>query len=322
MAKKVTISKEKLEYTISHFNTKADASAYLGISVPTYRKLLKENSLIFSATQEVVNGKTVRRIIRPDIDKQWFVDNWINTDKSLSDLSKENDVPLSVLEYRASSLGLCKQFKYKLDADRLMDISCVEACYLAGLIATDGYVNTNANFVSLTMVGESEKELLGDILRFFGSSDTVREYKGPKPIYNIRIPCKGYKEFLLKEFGIPAEGKTKHVSIPSSFANENCAKAYVLGCFDGDGWTTHTKGGSPSMGLLTQSEEFVYGVADIIEKYTGVHVCRGCGRGYPEIRIGKISSVTKVLKWMYSSKSSLRLGRKYLKVKDIVCSME
>lgn len=324
MAKKVIVNREKLEYTISHFTTKSDASSYLGVSIPTYRKLLKENSLVFTPTQEIVNGEVVRKRVRPDIDKQWMLDNWVNTNKSLTDLANEQDVSLSVLENRASVFNLTKQFKYKLNAHKLMDVTNPDACYLAGLIATDGYVNTNANFVSLTMVGESEKMLLESILKCFESDDTVKAYGRDTIKYSIRIPCAGYKEFLLREFGIPAKDKTSCVGVPKSFVSEDCAKAYVLGCFDGDGCITHISNRKkPDARLLTKSQDFVWGVHDIITKFTDVKVNKYTVRGYPEIEIGGRQNLVKFLDWIYSSTSVLKLERKYekyLMVKDIVCS--
>lgn len=315
LPEKIILSEDDILYAINKFNTQKDASTYLGVSPPTLRNALRKMGLHWYD-----NG-----IVRPDINKGWLIERWVNTDKSLADIANAEGVSEGMLGYRAKKYGLTKQFKHHINDNKLKDVSDPDACYLAGLIATDGYVNTNAQFVSLTMVGDSEKQLLADILKCFDSSDVVHPYANGYKC-SIRISCDGYKQFLMDEFCIPSANKTANVGVPKSFVSEDCAKAYVLGCIDGDGCISHlNKGQSPTIVLLTQSEQFVCGVADIVERYTGVsfHRLSSGKRKYPSIALSGKRDVLKVLEWMYSSTSRLRLSRKYdkfLRVKDIVCS--
>lgn len=319
MAAKVFISKDELINSINNFRTKKEACKSVGVSMPTYNRLLKENNLEFPTTS-ICDGVVTRRRIRVDLNKEWFEKNWVNTTKSLRQLAREQNVDDAFLYDRAHRYGFSKHFKYSIDEFKLLDFSDSDACYLAGLIATDGYVNTNAEFVSIVLVGDSEYQLLSDILKVFSSTDIVRTYK--KNNNSIRLSCLGYKNFLNECFDIPSKNKTEVVGVPKSFISESCAKAYVLGCFDGDGCITHINK-SPNARLLTKSKKLVYGIADIIEYYTDVKVNRKTERGYPMISIGGKENLLKFLDWIYSSDSSLKLMRKYEKylvVKDIVCT--
>ena len=265
-----------------------------------------------------------RKIQVPFVTKEWLIENWINTDKSLNDLSKELGVNSSVLESRTSKFGLRKDFKHSINKEQLFDFKNPNVCYLAGLLATDGYLNTNSDFVSLTLVGDSEKKLLEDILLYFESTDVVRQYKVSNSNNirsSIRISCRGIKDFMFEKFNIPAKDKTSLLEFPKSFFNEDCKKAFLLGCFDGDGCISHIKSGSPTVVLLTKSEKFIDGLYDSILCIPQISCKKGFDRGYPYISVSKKQNVKNFLDWLYSSTSVLKLERKYekyLQVKDIV----
>lgn len=265
-----------------------------------------------------------RKIQVPFVTKEWLIENWINTDKSLNDLSIEIGVNSSLLEQRASRFGLRKEFKHSINKEKLLDFRNPNVCYLAGLLATDGYLNTNSDFVSLTLVGESEKKLLEDILSYFESTDIVRQYRinnSENIRSSIRISCRGIKGFLFENFNIPAKDKTTLLGFPESFFNEDCKKAFLLGCFDGDGCISHFGRRSPTAVLLTKSQKFIDGLYDAISSISNVSCKKGTERGYPYVRLGGKINVKNFLDWLYSSTSVLRLERKYekyLQVKDIV----
>lgn len=309
-------SKEEVEEALSKCSSIGKAAELLGIS----RRKISYFMGLYGLRKKDAKPIT-EKSSHSEIDKEWLIEHWVNTSKSLETLAKEYGVTSSLLEYRTNKYGLTKSHKYKINRERLLSKSDANVAYLAGLVATDGYVNTNADFVSISMCGDSEKRLMEDILRYFESDAPISEYtsKGIKK-NSIRISCTGIKEFLNDNFGVTSKDKTITLSTPSNFASEDCAKAYVLGCMDGDGCISHIDK-SPTVALLTASEDFVIGLKDIIEKYSGCLVHYYDKKPYFSIAIGGRKNVVKFLDWMYSTSSCLRLGRKYekyIRVKDIV----
>lgn len=263
----------------------------------------------------------------PEIDKEFLITNWLNTSKSLKDLSRELGVNDSLLESRAHRYGITKERKYSINTKKLFDFNNPNVWYLAGLIATDGYTNTNADFIAITLVGDSEKELLSDICKYFEMSSPVAEYSmNGKKKYSIRISAKGVKEFFCTNFGIPSKAKTRTVQVPKNCTDTDCLKAYILGCLDGDGCISHLSGGSPSVVLTTASEGFIRGVIGLIEENFGIRVSYSmqCGK-YPTMGVYGKKKVLEFLNLVYSTSACLCLGRKrekYLLVRDIVCSTQ
>ena len=267
--------------------------------------------------QNLSTSKSKCRRKRPDIDKQWFIDNWINTSKSLKQLSVEQNVSLALLDNRSRSYGLKKPIKHPCNTSKLFNLSDPNIWYIAGLIATDGYIVKKWNAFELALTGDSEHRLLQSIAEYLETTANITQYGKS---WRLRIVAKGLPDFLFSTFNIPAENKTFNVGIPSSFPSESCAKAYIKGCVDGDGSI------SPSryyMRLTTASEKFVLGFNDIIEKYVGIKMSfyyeRRNNKRYPT-SWASLNRAKKLLDWIYSEET-LCLERKYLnycKVKDIV----
>lgn len=313
--KKVIISTEDLIKSAEEFKCKKEASKSLCISTPTYLNLLRKNDIYFPYPGDGYKN----------VDKQWLINNWVNTSKSLGDVAEESGILESFLYKKASEYKVTKRFKYRINETILLNEKDPSICYLAGLIATDGYVNTNSNFISLGFVGDSEKKLLEDISAYVQSTSPIFTYvKKDCTVNQIRLFSTEIKSFLLEKFNIIGKNKTFDLRAPDSFYNEDCAKAYVLGCLDGDGCISHLKVKKPNVALTTASKDFVHDLVNIVKKYTDVNVKYDESR-YATLSVGGKHNVAKFLDWVYSTTSQLRLERKYeryLQVKDIVYATE
>lgn len=259
----------------------------------------------------------------PEINKDFLISNWVNTPRSLREIALEMNVSESLLERRARTYGVTKHRKYSINEERLFDVHDPNVWYLAGLIATDGYTNTNADFIAITMVGDSEKKLLHDICSYFEISAPVAEYHTSNLVkYSLRISAKGIKAFFSENFGITEQNKTFTVDVPSVIISKDCLKAYILGCFDGDGCISHIKEGHPSVRVTTASEKFIRGLMQLIQSYFNVDVYYSiANHKYPTMGVYGKKNVLNLLNEVYSNSGCLKLDRKYEKyqlVKDIV----
>lgn len=152
-----------------------------------------------------------------------------------------------------------KKFKYHVNTSKLFDIKDPNIWYLAGLIATDGYLADFPDSFEITLVGESEKKLLKDIRDYLESTAPVNEYNNS---YRLKISANGIREFLNKNFNIPFKNKTFEVGTPINLINEDCSKAYILGCLDGDGCIRNDE-----VSICNGSLKFIEGLKYIINKY-------------------------------------------------------
>ena len=86
MMKKIIIEKEKIEYVIDNFPVKRDGAKYLGVDIAVVNNMVKLYGLSYPG-QPGGKGKERKRSY-PEVDKQWLMDNWLNTSKSLRQLPK------------------------------------------------------------------------------------------------------------------------------------------------------------------------------------------------------------------------------------------
>lgn len=265
------------------------------------------------------------------LEKDWLVKQYVQSSRSLLDLEKELGVPPRFLEKLCKYHNISKRYKYSFNKDKLYNLNDPNVWYLAGLIATDGCIDKFANRISIGLVGDSEKSLLQDISNYFEDSHGVftiyrldKSGKKNYKVYNICFSDKNIKSFFKDNFNIyrtEESSKTFSLGFPKFFPNDTCKKAYVLGCFDGDGWITHLNCNNPSAGLLTASKDFVLGLSNLLESSLGINTNFNESH-YFSISIGVSDGLEKFLDWMYSY-NGFRLDRKYkkyIKVKDIVCS--
>lgn len=317
--KKVNIDVSTLEYTINTYPLKKDACKTLGISIDTLRRLVNEAGLSYPRTSKYKGLSKDGKY--SFVDESWMKTHWINTSKSLNELSQEFNIPEGVLEYRRAKYNLFKPFKHTLNIGRFMDLSDPHIWYVAGLSATDGYLPKDQDSLEIDLTGESENKLLLEIASYYNSS---AQPVGYGKTHRLRFAFKGLDDYMFKSFNIHSGPKTFDVDVPKSITNEDCAKAYFLGCFDGDGSISKS---SYSVSLTTASELFVQGLSELYRRYTGtcipVHMTLSDGKYYPTLSCTD-KKARCFLEWMYSIiDRSFYLDRKYLNyrhVDDIVCS--
>ena len=305
---KIEIEKEKIELCIQKTTCKKEIAKLLNISIKTLNRLL----ILYNITLPKYNWNKGKKEIYTnykEVNKQWIQEHWIDSDKSLNQLSKEFNIPLSILENRAMRSGLTKSHKYKINTTKLFNKEDIVINYLAGLLNTDGYFRKDVDGFDLQLVGEDEKELLESIRDYLESTRPIYIYQNR---FILNVNCDGVREFFSKEFNISVNNKTFETSVPKEFPNEECARAYVRGCLDGDGYIGKT---IPRLSFLTASYQLVSGVADIIKTYTGISlkVRQECKRGtnsYPCINASRQQAL-KILNWVYGGDNSITLKRKY-----------
>lgn len=299
---------------MAKFRYKRDAAKYFNMCVDTFNRILKEYDIDYRKySSKIVKHKLNSYI---EIDKQWLIDNWINTGKSLRQLSEEFNVPEGTLESRALMFNLKKSYKTPLNYSRFFNIYDLHIWYLAGLIATDGYVPSGGyNAIELSLTGDSEAQLIQEIADYYNAV-SVHHY-GRNHVLRISYP--GINKFFEEVFNIPPGPKTFTLQVPKSFPNEQCAKAYFLGCMDGDGCLSSSEF---AFSLTTASEDFVVGLNQILKTYLGISCCvyfekREGKKLYPTIS-SSCSKAKLVEQWMYSIiDDCFFLRRKYLRYKQV-----
>lgn len=246
------------------------------------------------------------------IDKKWLIENWINTTKTLKQLADELNINDSLLEYRAAKFGLRKQSKYPFDKKKFYNLNDPHIWYLGGLIATDGYLVYNHDAIEISLVGDSELELLTSIKQYYNSLSPIKKYG---TAWRFRILDDGIQKFFIDNFGLTKENKTETVKSVLKFPNESCAKAYILGCIDGDGSISfNPKLNQLSFSILGASKSFIKGFKNIVQLYTGINLPyrleykKYTGNYYPTVGT-KGKKVNKFLEWVYSE-NTFCLGRK------------
>lgn len=301
------ITPEQIQIELAKKITKHQCAKNLDIDDTTFRKKCKR----FGIKYEKLNARRGKILPQshPEIDKDWLIKNWVNTTKSMDQLSIEFNVSPGLLEARRQKYNVKKTFKYQVDNTKLFNTKDPNICYLAGLIATDGYIIKDSDAFEISLTGDDELVLLKDINTYLSSNAPIRQYGKS---YRLRIACDGLQKFFESEFNIKQENKTFSVGVPSTFYSESCAAAYVRGCLDGDGCIR--KDGNVFR-LLTGSIYLVEGLHDIIKKYLNLDLKIGYqkrkDKRYPCIGTS-CSKARKILRWSYDMEG-LCLKRKKLR---------
>lgn len=303
--KKTVIPKAQILDAINNKKQKKELAADLNVSV----EIISSNCKDYKIDYPRFYNRPRKHIWKnPEIDSEWLIKNWVNTSKSLHTLAMEFNVSESILEHRVSLFGITKKYKYYINREKLFNIADINTNYLAGLIATDGYLELNHDAIAITLVGEDENKLLTQINEYFESTSKICVYDR-KNI--LRISTDGIKDFLNKTFNIPYRNKTFYLDVPKTFYNEDCAKAYIRGVIDGDGYIA--KNGQ-RLTIFTASEKFIQGLIDIIKEYTCIDIPisykKTRGVQYPGFYI-TYRKCRQILDWVYSLEDCFKLERKY-----------
>lgn len=308
--RQLNLTEEQLNYVIKNFTYKRDAAKYLNCSVDTLNTYLKKYNIVFPRSGPYKGGDRPNAQ-HSEITKEWMLTHWVNSPKSMRQLAEEFGVNESLIDSRRAKYNLKKKFCYPLNTTKLFNLQDVNVWYLAGLVATDGYLPKNADTIELGLIGECERELMYAIHDYFELTSPYYTYSDDNSDCMIRITAEGLNEFYQTNFGIPSGAKTFTVKTPASFPNEDCAKAYFRGCLDGDG-TISTDG--VSFGILTASDDFIDGLVSILNTYVGPEYHKRY-EVYPMVSAGgKVGK--RVLDWMYSLNGCFKLERKYNRYKS------
>lgn len=267
------------------------------------------------------------------IDKQWMIDNWVNTNMSLKSLSIREGCSESLIDTRRSKYGLKKPYKHKINLDKLKDVSDPILCYFAGLIASDGWLWKDRHYVELNLTGESEYDLLNKLNSYFENERPVKKFSGS---YRLTFSGNGIKDIFINYFNIPvcSDNKTFTIRFPEKFESEDCARMFIRGVFDGDG-SIHVpkrikdcRGNydAPSVCMFQASELFAQGLVQFIndnnltttKAFVKYHKGTETGNYYPGVDFSS-RQCKEFLDWMYLGNTDFLLQRKYekyLKIKD------
>ncbi len=306
--KKILIDKESLKNCIKQNMLLKDMAKNFGCSVGVIKRNLLYYNIVYKPASWKKNKEMLDLRKNPEIDKQWLINNWINTDKSLATIANEVGISDSLLEYRAKVYGLKKVRKHKINTEKLFDLNDPHIWYVAGLVATDGYLPKNTDCVALELVGESELNLLNDICEYYEMSTKPSYHKHSNSNY-IRLSYPNIKEFFENSFNISSRDKTFTVDTPNHFPNKLCAIAYLRGCIDGDGCIENKK---HRLRIVTASEVFIKGLIDIFKDYMNIDASYFVTRNkYPGLLIGKCSDFEKLLKTNNELHNCFELKRKW-----------
>ena len=307
---------------ITQSSTKKEAAEKLKLNISTFRTKLKLANIDFNLY--CIKDEDRSKKTMPEINRQWLIDNWVNSTKSIKQLANELNIKDSLLESRINRYGLTKKFKHKLNTEKLFNLNDPHVWYIAGLATTDGYFPENQDACTFELVGEDEYNLLQEIKLYFESSQEVTNYirkdkfhTEPFSTVYWRIQAQGLQDFFAVNFGINTRHKTFETNIPKKFPSEDCAKAYVRGCFDGDGYLSKD---AKTFKLCTASPYLVSGVQAIIKMYTNIDGILGTdkrshNREFPAVTY-RTNKAKAVLIWLYSLDDCFRLERKFLRFKN------
>lgn len=283
----------------------SEVARYYGIDVAVVRRHLKQFGIILPRKKpdriNIVDPY-------PFINKQWLVDNYLNTSKSLRVLAQEVGCTKGTLESRVSKYGLSKRYKYQFNRDKLFNLTDPIVYYLAGLLATDGWVEQSHNTICLSLCGEDEYNLLTKLQQYFELTRPVVKYTHS---YYWQLDGKGVKEFFEEHFKI-TPAKTFTLQFPGNFYSEDCAKMFVRGCFDGDGCISPYGRGD----FLCASKDFITGLKNLINVYTGLNfnICTETRKKTNSVYYAFYTGKKKgriLFDWMYEGFPEFRLQRKY-----------
>lgn len=122
--------------------------------------------------------------------------------------------------------------------DQYFSSMSLEACYWAGFIAADGYINPRSRGVEITLA-TLDKDHLRKFLECAGSDSLITTYSRRPNECTVRINAVPlWLEVLESRFNITT--KKSHTLQPPKLSG-NQLWSFVIGFLDGDGCITHNK---------------------------------------------------------------------------------
>lgn len=302
--KKVNVEKSLIEEAIKQRITKKQFCSDNNISVDILNARCREYGIQYCVCSWK-KGKEMPWRKYPQVDKQWLIDNWVNTSKSLSELANLHSIPYALLENRRAKYDVKKPNKYLINKHKLLDLKDYHLYYLAGLFITDGYYDKEHGAINIGLTGRDEYALLCDINNYYEHTNIVRQYKNTQI---LRFVSRELVSLFETKLNITAINKTYNVEGPVDFPSEDCAKAYIRGCIDGDGCIGLN---GKSLSLYTSSLSLIKNITQIIKDYTGIY--RNVlyqNKKYPGFEAGGKTAIS-ILDWVYDLEDCFMLKRKY-----------
>ena len=229
-----------------------------------------------------------------NITKELLEDEWITNRLSQSKIAEKYNVPLSTIESRIKAYGLTRAVTGSHYTMNISKISLENPifCYYLGLVVTDGYVNSEKNYISLRLCNDGSKEVLQNILNYFEYTGTIKEYKTStgKIANDLTIFSKELILFF-KSLGING---AKTYYCPYINLIDDCKFMFWRGVLDGDGnikVTINKNSSRLTFRLVMACESFIIDMINDINHTLNLDVeiskHKGKGVEYPKIEMKK-----------------------------------
>lgn len=256
--------------------------------------------------------------------KDYLCENYVKLKRPIKDIANENGVKPRTIEKWISKLGLVNLRARTKNSINLEKVALTpEFYYFLGLVVTDGYIDLKNNRVAIRMRNKGTKELLVKLKDYFEFTGDVHCYKDCD--YDLCITSKDLIDFM-DSLGISGIEKTYKVSLPNIFPNEDCARMFARGVFEGDGNIHLIKnkfGGfwGGEFRLVMGSPIFIQKYINFLERFVNIktvektHKTRD--RLYSKIEL-TVEQSKELYRWMYKGFKDFRMSEKYNKVCLIV----
>nr|DAX47320.1 MAG TPA: HOMING ENDONUCLEASE I-DMOI [Caudoviricetes sp.] len=252
------------------------------------------------------------------IDREYLYENYIVKNKSQRQIAEELNIGEGTVDYWTRKYGFT--FK-KSDRDRLFNLKNIDLtdpifCYYAGLVATDGYLDTKNHRIALRVCNDGSYDVLCRLRDYFEYGRDVFSYsrKSGKIAHELNIPNdKIFKE--LEYMGICGIKDYRTFSLDWYYASSSdCKRMFLRGVSDGDGNIRKTSG---IFRMAMKSESFILNLLNVFnndldfkDKYDLKFQTNSTGVKYPALELHKQDSIS-LYKFIYVGYEDFRFLDKY-----------